>query len=103
MAFAARSCPFSVALCGLALLALPFAGSAKETGPARHPHRPLVVFLSDFGTLDDAVAICKGVMLTVAPDVEVIDLTHQVTPYSIADGARLLASTAPYYRAGTLR
>ena len=102
MAFAARSCPFSVALCGLALLALPFAGSAKETGPARHQHRPLVVFLSDFGTLDDAVAICKGVMLTVAPDVEVIDLTHQVTPYSIADGARLLASTAPYYRAGTV-
>jgi len=64
--------------------------------------RPLIVFMTDFGVLDDAVAICKGVMKTIAPGAEIIDLTHQVTPYSIADGARLLVRTSQYYPAGTV-
>jgi len=84
---------------GLALLAAPLFGLAD---PGGHAARPLIVFMSDFGTLDDAVAICKGVMLGVAPDAKIIDLTHQVTPYSITEGARLLARTAPYYPAGTV-
>ena len=58
--------------------------------------------MTDFGVLDDAVAICKGVMKTIAPHVEIIDLTHEVTPYSIADGARLLVRTSQYYPAGTV-
>jgi len=64
--------------------------------------RPLIVFMTDFGTVDDAVAICKGVMLTIAPAAQIVDITHQVTAYSIADGARLLARTALYYPAGTV-
>src|SRR5262249_24672664 len=69
-------------------------------GCARRPAR--VVFLSDFGTTDDSVAICKGVMLGIAPRLEIVDLTHEVPPWSIADGARLLAGTTPYYPAGTV-
>jgi S-adenosyl-L-methionine hydrolase (adenosine-forming) len=69
---------------------------------AAHPARPLIVFTTDFGTLDDAVAICKGVIKTIAPDAEIIDLSHQVTPFSIADGARLLGRTSQYYPAGTI-
>ena len=61
-----------------------------------------VVFLSDFGTTDDSVAICKGVMLGIEPRLPIIDLTHEVAPWSIADGARLLAGTAPYYPPGTV-
>ncbi len=81
------------------LLAAPCGhGAARPVRPAR----ALIVFLSDFGSVDDAVAICKGVMLSLAPDAQIIDLTHQVTPYSIVDGARLLARTAPYYPAGTV-
>ena len=75
---------------------------ADLAGAGRRAARPLIVFMSDFGTLDDAVAICKGVMLGIAPDAQIVDLTHQVTPYSIAEGARLLARTAPYYPAGTV-
>ena len=73
-------------------------------GPARAEPEPPppVVFLSDFGTADDAVAAVKGVMLGIAPRLQVIDLTHQVRPYAIADGARLLADTAPYYPKGTV-
>jgi S-adenosyl-L-methionine hydrolase (adenosine-forming) len=41
-------------------------------------------------------------MLGIEPSLRVIDLTHQVQPFAIADGARLLADTAPYYPAGTV-
>jgi S-adenosylmethionine hydrolase len=79
-----------------ALFTLPRAALADSTV------RPLIVFMTDFGELDDAVAICKGVMKTIAPNAEIIDLTHQVTPYSIAEGARLLTRTSQYYPAGTV-
>ena len=61
-----------------------------------------VVFMSDFGTVDDAVAICKGVMFSVAPRLRVVDLTHDVPPFSIRDGARLLAGPTAYYPPGTV-
>jgi S-adenosylmethionine hydrolase len=61
-----------------------------------------IVFMTDFGTVDDSVAICKGVMYSVAADVRIVDLTHQVTPFSILDGARFLEGTTPYYSAGTV-
>jgi S-adenosylmethionine hydrolase len=41
-------------------------------------------------------------MVSVHPSVQILDLLHDVTPYSIADGARFLAGTAPYYPAGTV-
>ena len=69
---------------------------------ARQVARPLIVFMTDFGTIDDAVAICKGVMLSIAPDARIVDLTHQVIPFSIVDGARFLARTAPYYPRGAV-
>ena len=74
--------------------------SAKETPSAQPP--AMVVFMTDFGVLDDSVAICKGVMLSVDPQLHIVDLTHQVTPYSILDGARFLFGAAPYYPAGTV-
>ena len=49
-----------------------------------------IVFMTDFGTLDDSVPICKGVMYSIMPEVRIVDLSHQVTPFSILDGARFL-------------
>ena len=63
---------------------------------------PTIVFMTDFGTVDDSVAICKGVMYSIAPEVRIVDLTHQVTPFSILDGARFLYGTTPYYAPGTV-
>ena len=83
----------------LVLVAL-FAGPARAEPEPSPP--PLVVFLSDFGTRDDAVAVVKGVMLGIEPRLRTIDLTHEVRPFAIADGARLLADTAPYYPPGTV-
>jgi S-adenosyl-L-methionine hydrolase (adenosine-forming) len=81
---------------GLTIAALLLATATHAAGP------PTVVFLSDFGARDDAVAICKGVMLQVEPALRMIDLTHEVKPFAIQDAARLLADTADNYPAGTV-
>ena len=73
---------------------------AKQTARAAPSHT--IVFMTDFGAANDAVAICKGVMLQTDPQVRIFDITHLVTPFSIAEGARFLAGTAPYYPAGTV-
>ena len=92
--------PFRTVLPAFVALAALTSARAAET-PASAPGRT-IVFMTDFGTLDDAVAICKGVMLGIAPTARIVDLTHQVQPYSIADGARFLARTSLYYPANTI-
>src|SRR6202011_1573790 len=64
--------------------------------------RPTIVFMTDFGTANDAAAICRAVIFGIAPDVRLMDITHQVTPFSIEEGARFLAGVSPYYPAGTV-
>jgi S-adenosylmethionine hydrolase len=64
--------------------------------------RPTIVFMTDFGTANDAVAICKAVMIGIAPDARIMDITHQVTPFSIEEAGRFLAAVTPYYPAGTV-
>ncbi len=63
---------------------------------------PTIVFMTDFGVVDDSVAICRGVMYGILPEVRIVDLTHQVTPFSILDGARFLFGATPYFPAGTV-
>jgi S-adenosylmethionine hydrolase len=63
---------------------------------------PTVVFMTDFGVVDDSVALCKGVMYGITPHLRIVDLTHQVTPFSIRDGARFLFGATPYFPAGTV-
>ncbi len=61
-----------------------------------------IVFMTDFGVVDDSVALCRGVMYSIMPEVRIVDLTHQVTPFSILDGARFLYGATPYFPAGTV-
>jgi len=63
---------------------------------------PTVVFMTDFGILDDSVALCKGVMYGIVPNLRIVDLTHQVNAFSIRDGARFLFGATPYFPAGTV-
>src|SRR5271168_4941058 len=83
------------------LLILGVGNRAAAQGPTAKAI-PTIVFMTDFGTVDDSVAICRGVMYSIAPDVRIVDLTHQVTPFSILDGARFLYGATPYYPAGTV-
>jgi S-adenosylmethionine hydrolase len=81
----------------IALVALlPQAGAQTEKYPQT------IVFMTDFGVVDDSVALCRGVMYSIMPEVRIVDLTHQVTPFSILDGARFLYGTTPYFPAGTV-
>jgi S-adenosylmethionine hydrolase len=93
----------------LPLLALALMGTACSKSPAQNDFvagksaaRPTIVFMTDFGTANDAVAICKAVMLGVAPDARIMDISHQVTPFSIEEAARFLAAVSPYYPSGTV-
>ena len=75
--------------------------SAKDatTAPAR---KPAIVFMTDFGTANDAVAICRAVIIGIAPDVRIMDITHQVTPFQIEEASRFLYGVTPYYPSGTV-
>jgi S-adenosylmethionine hydrolase len=73
---------------------------AAQTVDPKYP--PTIVFMTDFGVVDDSVAICRGVMYGITPNLRIVDLTHEVTPFSILDGARFLYGATPYYPAGTV-
>jgi len=91
---------FPVKVLALACL-LAFARIHSSADTETHS-KPTIVFMTDFGVIDDSVAICKGVMYSIAPELRIVDLTHQVTPFSIVDGARFLYGATPYYPAGTV-
>jgi S-adenosylmethionine hydrolase len=80
----------------------------ENSAPSRATHGavgapPTIVFMTDFGTANDAVAICHAVIFGIAPaGARVTDITHQVTPFSIEEGARFLAGVTPYYPSGTI-
>jgi S-adenosylmethionine hydrolase len=90
------------AFCGACAHAPAQQNSEGAPSGSLHGQRPILVFMTDFGTANDAVALCKAVMLGIAPDVRIMDITHQVTPFSIAQGARFLEAVTEYYPAGTV-
>jgi S-adenosylmethionine hydrolase len=94
-------------LVGVLMVVTPGLGgcSRQAAGPASAQAaavRPSIVFMTDFGTANDAVAICRAVIYGIVPDVRITDITHQVTPYSIEEASRFLYGVTPYYPAGTV-
>lgn len=63
---------------------------------------PLIAFLSDIGSADEAHALCKGLMHTIAPRVNIIDITHQVTPFDIREGGLFLEDVPESFPASTI-
>jgi S-adenosylmethionine hydrolase len=88
---------FSLRFACLFLIASPLLARQSAAQPP-----PTVVFMTDFGVIDDSVALCKGVMYGIAPNLRIVDLTHQVNAFSIRDGARFLFGATPYFPAGTV-
>ena len=60
-----------------------------------------VTFLSDFGLQDDFVGTCHGVIKRIAPEAQIIDITHGIPPQQILQGALVLANTIPYMPVGS--
>jgi hypothetical protein len=84
----------------ICVLLLTLVAAVAAAQAAKYP--PTIVFMTDFGVVDDSVALCRGVMYSIMPDVRIVDLTHEVTPFSILDGARFLYGATPYFPAGTV-
>ena len=59
-----------------------------------------ITFLSDFGLKDDFVGTCHGVIKRIAPDAQIIDITHGIPPTSILEGALVLANTIGFMPVG---
>jgi S-adenosyl-L-methionine hydrolase (adenosine-forming) len=95
-------CTFRLSRLFTAFLLLILSTGIGAAVDRRNTQIPTIVFMTDFGTVDDSVAICRGVMYSIAPEIRIVDLTHQVTPFSILDGARFLEGATPYYPAGTV-
>ncbi len=62
----------------------------------------MITLTSDFGLKDPYVAEMKGVILTINPNANIIDITHGVEKFNIRMGAFMLASAAPYFPKGTV-
>ncbi len=86
----------------VALLTLMMIVSSPLASAQTSKYPQTIVFMTDFGLVDDSVALCRGVMYSIMPSVRIVDLTHQVTPFSILDGARFLYGATPYFPAGTV-
>jgi len=100
--FVARYFSFLLAVFLAAALGACSDSSTKDDPGDRPLTPPVIAFMTDFGTANDSVAICKAVILGIAPNVRIMDITHQVTPYSIEDGARFLEGVTRYYGEGTV-
>ena len=65
----------------------------------RPTERPVIGFLTDFG-LDGAAATCRGVMLTICRDAQIVDISHTIRKYAIRDGSFVLAAALPFLPVG---
>ncbi|MEO1211155.1 MAG: SAM-dependent chlorinase/fluorinase [Cyanobacteria bacterium J06638_20] len=64
--------------------------------------RPLLTLLTDFGLQDAYVGVMKGVIAGINPEVNMVDLTHQIPPQDIAAARFNLLNSAPYFPQGTV-
>jgi hypothetical protein len=62
--------------------------------------RPFVSLTTDFGLTDPSVGICKGVILRIAPEAQIVDVSHGVGRHGIIEGASLLQAALPYLPVG---
>ena len=61
-----------------------------------------IVLMTDFGTAEAYAGILKGVILRLAPATTVLDLTHQIPPYDILQGAFTLNGAYRFFPDGSI-
>ena len=73
---------------------------------ASRPSSPLrfetISFLSDYGLDDEFVGVVKSVIRSLAPDVMVIDITHNIAPHDVRAGGLALARATQYLAPGVV-
>lgn len=64
--------------------------------------RPVITLTTDFGHLDGYVGAMKGVILSICPQAEIVDISHQIRPQGVAQAAYVLSTAAVYFPPGTV-
>ena len=49
--------------------------------------KPVITLATDFGVQDPYVGLMKGVILSINPDAEIVDVTHGITPQNVLQGS----------------
>jgi S-adenosylmethionine hydrolase len=63
---------------------------------------PIITLTTDYGTDDHLVGVLKGVILKINPEVQIVDITHGVTPFDVLDGAMAIANAYSYFPPRTI-
>jgi len=63
---------------------------------------PVITLTTDFGLADHYVGTMKGVILSRCPDARLVDISHELPPFSIVAGAYTIDQAAPYFAPGTV-
>lgn len=66
------------------------------------PRKPIITLTTDFGQNDHYVGVMKGVILGINPEVQIVDLCHQVNSYDIFDAAFTLAQSYRFFPTDTI-
>ena len=59
--------------------------------------RPIITLTTDYGTNDHLVGVMKGVILSINPEVNIVDITHSVLPHDLLDGALAIGQAYKYF------
>ena len=62
----------------------------------------IITLTTDFGLADGYVAAMKGVILSINPDARLVDISHEIKPQNVAEGAFVLGKTYRYFPQGTI-
>ncbi len=62
----------------------------------------MIALITDFGTKDNYAGIVKGVIKSISPETDIIDITHSVKPFSIVNAQYILYSSYRYFPEGTI-
>src|ERR1700730_4472253 len=64
--------------------------------------KPIITLTTDFGTSDHYAGSMRGVILGIAPTAHIVDISHDVQPFEITDGAFTIAQAYPYFPKKTI-
>jgi S-adenosylmethionine hydrolase len=62
----------------------------------------IVTLTTDFGQAGGYAGAVKGVLLRINPQIKIVDITHEISPFNILEGALLLNSFYQFFPRGTI-
>jgi S-adenosylmethionine hydrolase len=64
--------------------------------------RPVITLTTDFGQTDGYVGAMKGVILSICPQAEMVDISHQIRPQAVQQAAYVLSTVVGYFPPGAV-